>query len=253
MDSSKVLSLLEQLDDEIDDLEESLEPLLKQALSDTSSKLPLLDKAKLFVLVTYAIESMLFSYLRLNGVKAREHPVFLELTRVKQYFDKIKTTENPAPLPVRNMALDKSAAGRFVKAGLTGNERYDLERAERQAKERARAHIKFEELSTSTVQKRKTDDEEEEKVAENTSDSDSDSESSSESSAEAAAEPVVTPVLKKKRKLEIPESLPTSGSSTPSVTSKKSPKNVAQKQRQGSRKARKEKKKKSKKAKKESS
>ena len=60
MDSSKVLSLLEQLDDEIDDLEESLEPLLKQALSEISSKLPLLDKAKLFVLVTYAIESMLF-------------------------------------------------------------------------------------------------------------------------------------------------------------------------------------------------
>ena len=60
MDSSKVLSLLEQLDDEIDDLEESLEPLLKRALSETSSKLPLLDKAKLFVLVTYAIESMLF-------------------------------------------------------------------------------------------------------------------------------------------------------------------------------------------------
>lgn len=55
-----MLSLLEQLDDEIDDLEESLEPLLKQALSEISSKLPLLDKAKLFVLVTYAIESMLF-------------------------------------------------------------------------------------------------------------------------------------------------------------------------------------------------
>jgi hypothetical protein len=55
-----VLSLLEQLDDEIDDLEESLAPLLKQALSETSSKLPLLDNAKLFVLVTYAIESLLF-------------------------------------------------------------------------------------------------------------------------------------------------------------------------------------------------
>jgi exosome complex protein LRP1 len=60
MDSSKVLYFLEQLDDEIDDLEESLAPLLKQALSETSSKLPLLDKAKLFVLITYAIESMLF-------------------------------------------------------------------------------------------------------------------------------------------------------------------------------------------------
>jgi exosome complex protein LRP1 len=60
MDSTKVLGLLEQLDDEIDDLEESLAPLIEVALSETTSKLPLLDKAKLYVLVTYAIESMLF-------------------------------------------------------------------------------------------------------------------------------------------------------------------------------------------------
>lgn len=60
MDSTKVTTLLEQLDDEMDDLEESLAPLIKTALSETSSKLPLLDKAKLYVLVTYAIESLLF-------------------------------------------------------------------------------------------------------------------------------------------------------------------------------------------------
>ena len=60
MDSTKVLGLLEQLDDEIDDLEESLAPLVETALSETTSKLPLVDKAKLYVLVTYAIESMLF-------------------------------------------------------------------------------------------------------------------------------------------------------------------------------------------------
>lgn len=60
MDTSKVSALLEQLDGEIDDLEESLAPLVATALSETASKLPLLDKAKLYVLVTYAIESMLF-------------------------------------------------------------------------------------------------------------------------------------------------------------------------------------------------
>jgi exosome complex protein LRP1 len=60
MDSNKVLGLLEQLDDELDDLEESLTPLIETALSETTSKLPLVDKAKLYVLVTYAIESMLF-------------------------------------------------------------------------------------------------------------------------------------------------------------------------------------------------
>ncbi|RDW63829.1 hypothetical protein BP5796_10331 [Coleophoma crateriformis] len=145
MDSSHVIDLLDQLDDEIDDLEESLAPVLKTALSETASKLPLLDKAKLYVLVTYAIESILFSYLRLNGVKAREHPVFTELTRVKQYFDKIKIAETPRPKR-ENMNLDKQAAARIIKAGLSGNDKYDLERAEQQAKEKARAHIKFEEL-----------------------------------------------------------------------------------------------------------
>lgn len=53
--------------------------------------------------------------MRINGVKAREHPVFIELTRVKQYFDKIKAAENPA---IRTHTLDKAVAGRFIKAGL---------------------------------------------------------------------------------------------------------------------------------------
>ena len=60
MDVLSVLTLLELLDDEIDDLEDSLSPLLTATLAETASKLPLLDKAKLYVLVTYAIESVLF-------------------------------------------------------------------------------------------------------------------------------------------------------------------------------------------------
>jgi exosome complex protein LRP1 len=60
MESTEIVLLIEQLDEEIDDLEDSLAPVLNSALSTTSSKLPLLDKAKLYVLVTYAIESMLF-------------------------------------------------------------------------------------------------------------------------------------------------------------------------------------------------
>ncbi|KFY09489.1 hypothetical protein V491_08146 [Pseudogymnoascus sp. VKM F-3775] len=140
--ATDILSLLEQLDDEIDDLEDSLAPVLETGISDTASKLPLLDKAKLYVLVTYAVESILFSYLRLNGVKAREHPVFQELTRVKQYFDKLKEAENPTPKQP-GLALDKSAAGRFIRAGLSGNSKVDLERAEQLARERVRTHIKF--------------------------------------------------------------------------------------------------------------
>lgn len=60
METIDLVPLIESLDDNIDDLEETLEPLLKSALSDTAGKLPLVDKAQLYVLVTYAIESVLF-------------------------------------------------------------------------------------------------------------------------------------------------------------------------------------------------
>jgi hypothetical protein len=57
---SNLSSLLDTLDDNIDDLEEVFAPLLKTALGDTVQKLPLLDKAQFYVLITYSIESALF-------------------------------------------------------------------------------------------------------------------------------------------------------------------------------------------------
>ena len=60
MEATDLVPMIEQLDDNIDDLEEALEPLMKATLSDMAAKLPLLDKAQLYVLVTYAIESILF-------------------------------------------------------------------------------------------------------------------------------------------------------------------------------------------------
>ncbi|PBP17536.1 hypothetical protein BUE80_DR011541 [Diplocarpon rosae] len=201
MDSSKVMSLLEALDDEIDDLEESLEPLLKTVLSESASKLPLLDKAKLYVLVTYAIESMLFSYLRLHGVNAREHPVFKELTRVKQYFDKIKAVENPVE---RTMAIDKAAAARFIKAGL----------AQQIAKENAKAHIKFNDLPKAVEKKRKAGQLE----ASDQEDSDSSDSKSSPEASETLTKPADS---KKKQKLSKSETKSPSGASTPAPASKR--------------------------------
>jgi hypothetical protein len=60
MDTANLLSLVEHLEDNVDELEEHLEPLLSAALSTTTQKLPVLDKAKLFVLIVYSIESLLF-------------------------------------------------------------------------------------------------------------------------------------------------------------------------------------------------
>lgn len=60
MEAADLLPLLEQLDDNVDDLEETLKPILESPVSETSNKLPVLDKAKFHVLVTYALESLIF-------------------------------------------------------------------------------------------------------------------------------------------------------------------------------------------------
>ncbi len=58
------------------------------------------------------------AYLRLNGVQAKEHPVFKELTRVKQYFEKLKVAETGPTKPRENISLNKQAAGRVIKHAL---------------------------------------------------------------------------------------------------------------------------------------
>lgn len=61
---------------------------------------------------------LIFSaFIRLNGANAKDHPVFRELTRVKQYFGKIKDVEIGHQKRV-NLTLDKHAAGRVIKHAL---------------------------------------------------------------------------------------------------------------------------------------
>ena len=50
---------LNRLDSQLDNLEDAMEPLLEN-LEEMSAQLPLLDKAKLFSMTAYAIESLLF-------------------------------------------------------------------------------------------------------------------------------------------------------------------------------------------------
>lgn len=135
MDVTDITPQLDQLDVDLDKLEDALKPLLRD-LSDVASSLPLLDKAKLYVLATYSIESTLYcktvldatwyslsvfanaslAALRLNGIDAKSHPIMKELTRVRQYFEKIKKAEEPPA--ERTQSVDTQAAIRFIKADL---------------------------------------------------------------------------------------------------------------------------------------
>lgn len=130
---------LDGLDGDLDRLEEALKPLMAD-MAEVASKLPLLDKAKLYVLATYSIETALFSALRLNGTDAKEHPVFTELARVRQYYQKIKKAEDPPEQ--RTQGVNTQAAIRFIKADLAGdNKEVDTKLKEQLAKERAKAAL----------------------------------------------------------------------------------------------------------------
>lgn len=60
MNTAGVASALEQLGECLGDLQKNLQPLLTGALSETTKKLPLLERAKLYATIVYAIESLLF-------------------------------------------------------------------------------------------------------------------------------------------------------------------------------------------------
>ncbi|KAF3032458.1 hypothetical protein E8E12_002121 [Didymella heteroderae] len=153
--------LVEDLEVNIDELTATLTPLLPpNTLSKTATSLPLLEKSKLYVLAAYAIESVLFSTLQASGADAKSHAIFPELARLKGYFGKIKDAEEH----FKNLAekegrarLDVGAAQRFIKHGLSGNERYDELRKERMAREKERALEKARALTN-----KKFDDNEEE-------------------------------------------------------------------------------------------
>ncbi|KAK7417003.1 hypothetical protein QQZ08_011801 [Neonectria magnoliae] len=134
---------LDRLDSQLDKLEDALQPLLGN-LEGMSSQLPLLDKAKLFSLTAYALESLLFSSLKLEGTDAQNHAVFAELKRVRQYFAKINAAEKPEEKPEekRSLTLNQEATARILKADLADNKSISTKLAEKIAEERAKALLK---------------------------------------------------------------------------------------------------------------
>ncbi|KIW45572.1 uncharacterized protein PV06_03953 [Exophiala oligosperma] len=168
METSSMLDLVDQLEENIEDLEDSLAPLLESgsSLASTTKKLPLVDRAKLDVLLVYAIESIIFSFLKLHGIDAKEHAVFRELSRVKPYFEKIKNAEAGASPSRPSAILNKEAANRVIRHALAGNAKYDLERAEREARDKFRANQKLKNLEASLQEKAKAQAQDEKPIDE---------------------------------------------------------------------------------------
>ncbi len=84
---------------------------------------------------------------------AKNHPVFKELTRVRQYFEKIKNIEEPPPKRPEQ-SLNKEAAIRFIRSDLADNKEVNTKLTEMIAKERAKAALK----TAQQASKRKADE-----------------------------------------------------------------------------------------------
>eukprot|EP00761_Pharyngomonas_kirbyi_P012269 gb/GECH01012296.1/.p1 GENE.gb/GECH01012296.1/~~gb/GECH01012296.1/.p1 ORF type:complete len:169 (+),score=33.52 gb/GECH01012296.1/:1-507(+) len=98
----------------LSDIEEHIQPFLKQNLTELSDNLDPLKRAKLHVTMAYTVNTLFFMYLRTQGIDPKDHPVSSEIERVKSYMQKVGKAEDNLNAK-RSLYVDKEAAGRIIK------------------------------------------------------------------------------------------------------------------------------------------
>ncbi|KAJ7684002.1 Sas10/Utp3/C1D family-domain-containing protein [Mycena rosella] len=142
-ETTKLKARLDSLTTSLSALESTLSPLFAQTLPETTVALAPIEQAKLQTLIPYLVYDLIFIYLKSKGIDPKSHPVVGELTRVKKYFDKISSAENPDAPPIGASADAEAEAqpSTFVPAKVTNKM---AERAEYEAELRARGGVSSE-------------------------------------------------------------------------------------------------------------
>ncbi|XP_037937003.1 nuclear nucleic acid-binding protein C1D [Teleopsis dalmanni] len=103
---------LEELKEALKNIESTLPEILEYKSND---KISLEEKIKIDNYLLYAVNSLFFIYLKLQGLSSEKYDVKFELTRVKETLVREKQIHDHKTIrPV----LDKGAAKRFIKHGL---------------------------------------------------------------------------------------------------------------------------------------
>ncbi|KAJ3020698.1 hypothetical protein HKX48_000362 [Thoreauomyces humboldtii] len=118
MEADQVAKQTEALEVALARVKQLLEPVLARPLDEQLSKLDVTDRAKLDILLAFALNTLTFVYLKTQGSSTVKHPIKEELSRVKQYFKKYEEATNSKKNPSR---IDKGAATRFIQHGLVAN------------------------------------------------------------------------------------------------------------------------------------
>ncbi|KAI8985097.1 hypothetical protein BDB01DRAFT_721760 [Pilobolus umbonatus] len=74
-----------------------LEPLLSKPLTETYTKLPLAERCEFEILLSYALNTLYYIYLRTQGSDPQSHDVMTELARIQDYIMKIKVLRGEGP------------------------------------------------------------------------------------------------------------------------------------------------------------
>jgi len=101
-------------DEALAKIENTIEPLHNTPLNEIHNDINSLDKAKLDLVGVYAINSLFWMYLNVNGENPKSHGIKTELQRIQQYMGRIKELEEKN----KKSSIDKDAAKRFIRASL---------------------------------------------------------------------------------------------------------------------------------------
>ncbi|KAJ1554570.1 hypothetical protein HK096_002930 [Nowakowskiella sp. JEL0078] len=116
--AEEVTNFVDNLETSLEAVEVFLSQLFTTPLDILLRDLDPLGRAKLEVNVCFAINTLIFVYLRMEGANPKDFPVIAELERVKKYLIKIRQAEGKYK---PKMSVDKAAAGRFIKHNLSSN------------------------------------------------------------------------------------------------------------------------------------
>ncbi|KAJ1838732.1 histone H3.1, partial [Coemansia sp. RSA 2703] len=120
----KILKQVTQVDAALSSVEQALDVLLRQPIDQVAGRLTALERCELEALAAYAIDTLFWILLKVNGVPPKEHPVMVELQRVQRYIGKINKAKEAVGMQEgreearRGLRVDKQAADRLVRGAL---------------------------------------------------------------------------------------------------------------------------------------
>ncbi len=106
-----------ELETRLKAVEEGLKPFLEQGFEEAIADLDEEEVARLNIVLSFAMTSLFYIFLRTQGISAANHPVKKELARVQAYIGKLKSASEAHKLSKSNAEAASKLLESVVVAG----------------------------------------------------------------------------------------------------------------------------------------